>query len=91
MRWVLEPIARKAGIREKRAIVRFTEQGYSFCYYSKLRSLLLCCSVADSSTPKAVFWFIGLVRSESRPPTELLLTLVASNTVHHADERLQEL
>ncbi|ORY78383.1 TLC domain-domain-containing protein [Leucosporidium creatinivorum] len=34
MRWVLEPIARKAGIREKRAIVRFTEQGYSFCYYT---------------------------------------------------------
>lgn len=40
MRWVLEPIARKAGIRERRAIVRFTEQGYSFCYYSELLSIL---------------------------------------------------
>lgn len=42
MRWVLEPLARKAGIRERRAIVRFEEQGYMLCYYSEFGRVTLC-------------------------------------------------
>lgn len=38
MRFVLEPLARRAGIKERRAIVRFTEQGYMLCYYSECES-----------------------------------------------------
>lgn len=32
MRWVLEPLARWSGIKEKRNVVRFAEQGYALCY-----------------------------------------------------------
>lgn len=37
MRWVLEPFARVAGIKEHRSVVRFAEQGYAMTYASEYR------------------------------------------------------
>ncbi|TNY19213.1 TLC domain-containing protein, partial [Rhodotorula diobovata] len=34
MRWVFEPIARRSGIKSRRALVRFAEQGWSLTYYA---------------------------------------------------------
>lgn len=39
MRWLLEPLARRAGITRKRSIVRFAEQGWAFLYYSVFSTL----------------------------------------------------
>lgn len=33
MRWLWEPLARAAGIRDKRSVVRFAEQGWTLLYY----------------------------------------------------------
>ncbi|GAA6058164.1 hypothetical protein JCM3770_007036 [Rhodotorula araucariae] len=34
MRWIFEPIARQCGIKSRRALVRFAEQGWSLAYYA---------------------------------------------------------
>lgn len=51
MRFVLEPLARRAGIKERRAIVRFTEQGYNLCYYCEYSS---SCDATDSELTSAL-------------------------------------
>ena len=61
MRFVLEPIARRAGIKERRAIVRFTEQGYSLCYYSEYLLHSTCTPNSRDGLRTAVFWLLGLV------------------------------
>lgn len=34
MRWLWKPLARVAGIRDKRSVVRFAEQGWNLLYYT---------------------------------------------------------
>lgn len=39
MRWIWEPLARWAGVKEKRSVVRFAEQGWNLLYYSVFLTL----------------------------------------------------
>jgi len=82
MRWIFEPIARRSGIKSRRALVRFAEQGWSLTYYGpspprpsrRTRSAELTnCSLATACS-----WLVGLVR----PPLPLdpLLNLGTSLT-----------
>jgi hypothetical protein len=67
MRWMLEPFARWTGIKERRSVVRFAEQGYTFIYYSELGFPPFAIVSpefgwnANGLTLTGVFWLIGLV------------------------------